>query len=177
VGPWFEEATGGGLELLLTTPLTPQAIREGHRNAIQRSVSGSQWALLAVNLMLVIVSVTPAVDARGNGIRTAFFSMFIGGIVSLWVDVYCLRNHGMWLGLRVRKLGRSIGWALLPVLLPPWIGALVIFLSISRGLSESQIAPYFVMLELFQIGMALAVGRGADRELQAEFRSLAVGKA
>ncbi len=176
VGPWFEEATGGGLELLLTTPLTPEAIRGGHRDAIHRSVSASRWVLTTVNLLLVFVSVTPGVDASGSGIRTAFFSMFFGGIVSLWTDVYCLRNHGMWLGMRVRKLGQAIGWALLLVLLPPWIGALVIFLLASQGLSESRIGPYFVMLELFQIGVALMLGRSADRRLHAGFRSLAVGK-
>ncbi len=176
LGPWHEDVSGGGLELLLATPLAPEEIREGHREAVGRTLLRSKGLLVLANLATWVVGLHPHVGATGGGIQTIFGSLFFGGIASLFVDEYCIRNVGMRLALEGGKLSRSIGRTLLPVLVPPWIGALVLFICLSSRMRENEAAFVFITIELLQIGFAAALGRRSSLALDHDFRAMAVSR-
>ena len=176
LGPWLEDLSGGGLELLLTTPLTSDAVRCGHRQAVDSSASHIRWWLVVANMVVWLVSLHPSTDATGRGIRTIFGSMYFGGIASLWADPYCIRNNAMLLSIKGRRLGQLLARVLLPVVLPPWIAALAIFILGQTPIPENKLAGWFVLVQVVQIVWVIVWGNRASRILGSGFRVLVLSR-
>ena len=171
--PWFEEIQQGGLELLLSTPLNLYSLREGHGQAVRSHVSRHRWILTAVNLVLCLNLFDQNLDINDASIRTIFLSLFLGGILSLWVDLPTL-IHGAFLhSLRQRKLGSVLTRTLLPVILPPWCSALALFICGTNGINDEEISVLFVTFTLVQIVISFGAATKASLTLKRDLRTLA----
>ena len=98
--------------------------------------------------------------------------MYFGGIASLWADPYCIRNHAMLLSIKGRRLGQLLAKVLLPVVLPPWIAALAMFVLSQNLIAENQLAGWFVLVQVVQIVWVIVWGNRASRILGSGFRVL-----
>lgn len=171
--PWFEEIQQGGLELLLSTPLNLYSLRQGHAMAVQAHAHRKRWTLTAVNLILCFSIFDADLDLRDASIRTAFLSLYLGGILSLWVDLPAL-IHGAFLhSLRQRKLGSVLTRTLLPVILPPWCSALTMFICASNGISSGEVAVPFVTFQLIHLVVSFGAATNASLTLKRDLRTLA----
>jgi ABC-type transport system involved in cytochrome c biogenesis permease component len=171
--PWFEEIQQGGLELLLSTPLNLYSLREGHGQAVRHHVSRHRWILTAVNLVLCLNLLDQNLDINDATIRTVFLSLFLGGLLSLWVDLPTL-IHGAFLhSLRQRKLGSVLTRTLLPVILPPWCSALALFICGTNGINDGEMSVLFVTFTLIQIVVSFGAATKASLTLKRDLRTLA----
>ncbi len=174
VAPWFEEVHQGGLELLLSTPLNPSWLREGHGVATRHSIVAHRYILTAFNLILCFSIFDDDLDIKGSGIRIVFLSIFLGGIASLWADLPAITHAGFLHVLRLRKLGNVVVRTLLPILLPPWLSALAIFIAATYHFTERDVAPWFITLHLCHLGIAWITARRANQILSQNLRPLAL---
>ena len=171
--PWFEEIQQGGLELLLSTPLNLYSLREGHGQAVRSHVSRHRWTLTIVNLVLCLSIFDQNLDIKDTAIRTVFLSLFLGGILSLWVDLPAL-IHGAFLhSLRQRKLGSVLTRTLLPVILPPWFSALAMFVCGTNGIRDEEMAVLFVTFQLVHLVVSFGAATKAGLTLKRDLRTLA----
>jgi hypothetical protein len=174
VAPWFEEVHQGGLELLLSTPLDPSWLREGHGIATRHSIVAHRYILTAFNLILCFSIFDDDLDINETVTRVIFLSIFLGGIASLWADLPAITHAGFLHVLRLRKLGNVIVRTLLPILLPPWLSALVIFLAATYNIQERDLGWYFITLQLSHLGIVWITARRANRLLSQNLRPLAL---
>lgn len=171
--PWFEEIQQGGLELLLSTPLNLYSLREGHGQAVRNHVSRHRWILTAVNLVLCLNLFDQNLDINDAATRNAFLSLFLGGILSLWVDLPTLIHGAFLQSLRQRKLGSVLTRTLLPVILPPWCSALALFICGSNGINDEEIAVLFVTFHLVHLVVSFGAATKASLTLKRDLRTLA----
>ena len=174
VAPWFEEVHQGGLELLLSTPLNPSWLREGHGIATRHSIVAHRYVLTFFNIILCFSIFDDDLDIDRTGIRVVFLSIFLGGIASLWADLPAITHAGFLHVLRLRKLGSVVVRTLLPILLPPWLSALVIFMAATYNVGERDLGWWFITLHLGHLGIAWITARRANRVLSQSLRPLAL---
>ena len=174
VAPWFEEVHQGGLELLLSTPLDPSWLRDGHGVATRHSIVAHRYVLTFFNIILCFSIFDDDLDIDGAGIRVVFLSIFLGGIASLWADLPAITHGGFLHVLRLRKLGNVVVRTLLPILLPPWLSALVIFIAATYNVHERDLGWWFITLHLCHLGIAWITARRANRILSQNLRPLAL---
>lgn len=173
VGPWYEEVQQGGLELLLCTPLKPMTLRRGHREAVRYHLHRTRWILVGVNLVLCLSIFDPELDIDETSVRIIFLTIFLGGIASLWADLPAIANGGVLHTLRQRKLGTILARTLLPILLPPWITALSIFILQASNPSGTDLAVWFITFHAVHLLVAGWVAHRSGRTLDHRFRLLA----
>jgi ABC-type transport system involved in cytochrome c biogenesis permease component len=171
--PWFEEIQQGGLELLLSTPLNLYSLREGHGQAVRNHVSRHRWILTAVNLVLCLNLFDQDLDINDAAIRTTFLSLFLGGLLSLWVDLPTLIHGAFLQSLRQRKLGSVLTRTLLPVILPPWCSALALFICGTNGINDEEISVLFVTFHLVHLVVSFGAATKASLTLKRDLRTLA----
>jgi hypothetical protein len=174
VGPWFEEVQQGGLELLLCTPVKPTALRRGHREAVRYSLQRSRFILVGVNLVLCLSIFDRELDLTDATARTVFLTIFGGGIASLWADLPAIENAAVLHTLKQRKIGTILARTLLPILLPPWVTALGIFIATTYNIRDSELATHFVVFHIAQLLLASWVAHRSGKTLDNHFRLLAL---
>jgi ABC-type transport system involved in multi-copper enzyme maturation permease subunit len=174
VAPWFEEVHQGGLELLLSTPLDPSWLRDGHGVATRHSIVAHRYILTLFNVILCFSIFDDDLDINEAGVRVIFLSIFLGGIASLWADLPAITHGGFLHVLRLRKLGNVLVRTLLPILLPPWLGALVIFIAATYHVTDRDIVPWFIGLHFGHLGIAWYTARRGNRILSQNLRPLAL---
>lgn len=174
VAPWFEEVHQGGLELLLSTPLDPSWLREGHGIATRHSIVAHRYILSAFNVILCFSIFDDHLDLDEASIRIVFLSIFLGGIASLWADLPAIIHGGFHNVLRLRKLGSVLVRTLLPIVLPPWLTALAIFIAATNRVHDRDLGWWFVILHIGHLGVAWITTRRANRILSQNLRPLAL---
>jgi ABC-type transport system involved in multi-copper enzyme maturation permease subunit len=98
-----DDRRSGGLELLLSTPLSESEIVQGQRRALLYQFGGPVAVVLLFDFICLLVAIkndTP--DERAGWL---FFYLIIGGF--LVFDLIALSIVGMWLGLSGRKTNRA----------------------------------------------------------------------
>jgi ABC-type transport system involved in cytochrome c biogenesis permease component len=162
-----EDRASGAMELLLVTPLTPQQIIAGQRQALWHFARGplSLCALLNVLLFLLLILKSPFGSSETS---TVWQLAILGGILLLGFDYYALSWLGMWHGLTRRRHHRAVLHTLVRVMLPPWIAAFVIITTLGVGAAGVT----YVLTFWFTISVIASVmsGQFALARLQQDFR-------
>lgn len=108
-----EDKRTGAVELLVSTPLTPQQIVEGQLLAILRQFG---WGLLVLLGMNIIVMLKGVREGEINWIL-----MYSAMLIIFIADLVVLVIVGMWLGLTSRRSTRALGKSIAYILLVPWL--------------------------------------------------------
>lgn len=114
----------GALEILLCTPLTPQAIINGHLNAVRRLFLLPSLTMLALALVLFAVHSGTTVAARQSGAGGALLTiaaLVVWGIA--FMDLHAAAHYGLWLGLKMRKPSQALSRTLLIIVGLPLLSA------------------------------------------------------
>jgi hypothetical protein len=148
-----EDRMSGALELLLATPLQEGQILAGHRQAFSEICNPWFSQLVVMNLIMLLTMLAfPTRLSMGVKDQTLFFELFVGGIVSLIFDRLAIRAASPWFALSRGKHARATLALLTRLLLPNWIGVLmVIFLM--RGGSGSYLVPFMTFASWFMLGI------------------------
>ncbi len=173
-GRLAEEASGGGLELLLVTPLTPQSILRGHRQAIQRAIRPQQLWLTGLNVLLLFCLGVENLSINSEA-AVAFAAIFMGGLVLIWLDATTIIATGALSALRFRRQSKAVAHTLLPLFLPVPVGALVLFLLATNGMRSGMVGVYFLTLQLGMCAASFLQTQRAAPALLREFRSITAG--
>jgi ABC-type transport system involved in cytochrome c biogenesis permease component len=166
-----EDRRGGGLELLLSTPLRERQIVRGQLLALWRQFAAPAGVVLLTNLVFVLVEMRK----WGNDVdRNAVLGMHLvlGGF--LVADLIALSWVGMWQGLIRRKPNHAALSALARiVVLPPLIFVLGLWIwAIGHpyGGNEGLLAFNFTVWILTGLWANLYFGLAARRKLFRQFR-------
>jgi len=172
-----EDRLSGALELVLVTPVRPAAILQGQRSGLRRHFLLPMLGLMVINAGLVWL----AGNARGLSINgrdlVIFDTLFIGGAALLWIDVQALIWVGMRSGLRATRQAKAVWATLLRVMMPPWLGVvLIVMIGISgRNLSAEAVQTMFTLWILLSAIYSAATAAAAKADLFRNFRRLASG--
>ncbi|MFM7102802.1 MAG: hypothetical protein ACKO3N_16720 [Verrucomicrobiota bacterium] len=169
-----EDQAGGGLELLLCTPLPPAYILAGQSQAVRKATQRHLAGLVLLNLAFLAALADDDLGIDGPDLGL-FLALFLGGIVHLWVDRACLIRRGAWQALRTPKLNHALARTLLPVLVQPWLAALGIFLIAARGMSEDTAFTLFFIAQAAQVLASGILARRAQNGLERDFLQRAGG--
>ncbi len=172
-----EDRSSGALELLLVTPLSPRAIVQGQLVGLRKHFRKPMVALLLTNVALVWLIVWPnplSMDRQDQGI---FCGIFFGGALLLMLDVQSLSWTGMLAGLRARRHPRAVFAALGRVMLPPWLGLIVMFMMAvsSRAMRRETVTTLITLWFVFSAAYSVVLARMAQTQLLRNFRWLAAG--
>ena len=128
-----EDKQSGALELLLVTPLSPQAIVQGQWQALRRHFRGPLLVLLAVNAVVFMTVAVANVINLPTFMRVFFGQALLLGALALLVDFYALSWVGMLMGLRSRRHNRAVLATLARILLLPWVGVVLFIIVAAAG--------------------------------------------
>ena len=111
-----EDRRQGALEIILTTPLEPEEIVGGQRDALWRQFAGPVIALLAANVTLLFIEIR-----NTSGVRTTeLVWLHVIAAASLVLELAALSWVAIWQGLINRKSNRAVFWAMLRILAAPY---------------------------------------------------------
>lgn len=178
--PLSEARRTGSLELLLATPLSPEAIVRGHWQALWRQLRGPTNIALILLTIFFVLSMTASLSGTWRtGMPGYTLQLFLqcgqrllGAFVACWL--------GLYLGLRTRTTMMAVGQNLLCVVAVPWIGGSLFWLIVrllgpvgifGTGLGL-QWGLQFIWLAL-QVGYLWWLLRWSQRQLFTRFRELA----
>lgn len=173
-----EHRRTGALELLLSTPLTPDRIIQGHLVGLRRLFSSSVLMVLAASCLLCLATLRRSYVDGGEWLLT--FSVGLGLFL---LDLWTIAWVGMWQGARSHRYVRAYGLTIGLVLLLPWvlfiltsilIGVLVELTGLSPGISPDSSLVLFWWAFLCVVVDATAL-LGARRRLARRLRDLALG--
>jgi len=168
-----EDRRGGGLELLLSTPLREQQILRGQLLALWRQFALPAGALLLANLVFCLVGLRQLHPASE---RWMFLGthLVLGGF--LVADLIALSWVGMWQGLLRRKPNRAALEAVgRIVVLPPGVFVAILwFIAITGDPPQGEEAFVIVLAVWILCGLGANVffGLEAARKLQGQFRTV-----
>jgi len=178
--PFTEARRTGAMELLLATPLPPEAITRGQWQFLWSQMRGAARiaSLIAGGAFLLSLS---AMLSQTGGPSMAAFSLFhflqCGQRLLCAISVCWL---GLYLGLRTRSAMMAVGLNLFWVLVAPWVAGsifwLVVRLFVPMVFTGGPAWWYWMMtLVWFAIGLAYLwwVIRWTKRKLFTRFRELA----
>jgi ABC-type transport system involved in cytochrome c biogenesis permease component len=171
---FVDHRRSGGLELLLSTPLSVGEILRGNLLALQRQFSGPILTVLVADLLLLILGLN---KETGDPDRRQITLTFIAGMFMLVLDGYAIAWLGMWFGISARNFNRSWAATLSRILLMPWTVYLggfltVVTLRLGSGFNpptENMLAWWFgisLIIDVFYIAWS-------KRKLNQEFRTIA----
>jgi ABC-type transport system involved in multi-copper enzyme maturation permease subunit len=167
-----EDRRGGGLELLLSTPLSERQIVRGQLLALWRQFAAPAGVLLLANLVFVLVEMRKWGDTGDRSLLLAWHLVLGGFLVA---DLIALSWVGMWQGLVNRKPNRAALLSLARILvLPPLLFLVGIWLwAISHipGSGAHDTAYVFTLGILLGLGADLYFGLEARRKLFGQFRA------
>jgi ABC-type transport system involved in cytochrome c biogenesis permease component len=167
-----EDRRGGGLELLLSTPLREQQIVRGQLLALWRQFALPAGAVLMANIAFLFIGMRKSANADE---RDALLGthLVLGGF--LVADLIALSWVGMWQGLIRRKPNRAALMALARILvLPPVISVVVICLMAINppptwgGMFATCLSCWI----LIGLGANIFFGMEAANKLMGQFRAV-----
>jgi len=172
-----EERRSGALELLLITPLEPWTILDGLWAALRKQFGGLLLLLMTMNVLLVWVMASGALDVPAKVVAT-FTLILLGGAVLLLVDFNALGWVGMRTALDGGRHHRAVMATLGRVMLGPWL-AVFIFMSLgfAGAIDEDYIAGMFILWAVLSTLLSFGLALRAKRTLTREMRRLASGDA
>jgi hypothetical protein len=174
--PLAEARRTGSLELLLATPLSPEAIVRGHWQALWRQLHGPLYLALILLAVFFALSMVALLAGNGRGAMpyTLLLSLrcgqcLLGGFATCWL--------GLYLGLRTHTTMMAVGQNLLWIVVVPWVAGSIFWL-VARLLTSMGLfflwhwALQFVWLAL-GLGYLWWLLRWSQRRLFGRFRELA----
>jgi ABC-type transport system involved in multi-copper enzyme maturation permease subunit len=169
--PWVEDIRSGAMELLLSTPLHPRRLLTGQRDALRIAGRGPFWTLTLMNGGLLASIPDPDLGISGGDVAP-FVALFAGGIACLVVDSHSIPRIAAFHVLRGHPLGAAMTRTLLPILIPPWIGALLVFLVSTAGpTSSGGMGMLFILIQAMQCALSAYLGYTASRQGILRFRT------
>lgn len=173
--PLAEARRKGSLELLLSTPLSPESIVRGHWTFLWSQLRGPLLAALAIASGIFIL--IAAVSIGGAGLAMPGYTLLLllhsgqrllAALAACWL--------GLYLGLRTRSTMMAVGQNLLLVVVVPWIAGsafwLIVRLLVPAGILRLAFGLQFLWLFL-QVGYSWWLLRWSQRQLTTRFRELA----
>lgn len=167
--PLAEDIRGGAMELLLSTPLSPRRILAGQVTAVTRAVRSHFWLLILLGFGLISFISDDDLGITRTDVAP-FVTLFVGGMVCAWADTYCIPRLAAFHVLRGHSMGAALTRTLLPILLPPWAGALVFLLLATTALGSDTATMAFLSIHLTQGALAILLGFTAEQSSQVNFR-------
>jgi hypothetical protein len=168
-----EDRRGGGLELLLSTPLAAPLILDGQMRAMRRLYGGPVAAILLGDLVLVA---WVADDLFTEPVPALL--LVLGRMTLLVADCVAITWLATWAALGGGGVLRAAGAALFRVWLAPW-GLLLLLLVLANvfdfesALSETVVLAVWLVVRL---GNNVFWLRLARRRMAARFRAVADGE-
>lgn len=175
--PLAETRRGGALELLLATPLSPDAIVRGHWQALWSQLRGPLTMAAALLAGLCALSVLASLGSTGSLSYVLFFFLQCGqrllaAFTTCWL--------GLYLGLRTRSAMMAVGLNLLLIVVVPWVADSLFWLSarlflpmVFKGLLSYWYWVATLGWSAVDIGYLWCVLQWSKRQLFTRFRELA----
>jgi ABC-type transport system involved in multi-copper enzyme maturation permease subunit len=167
--PLSEDIRGGAMELLLSTPLSPRRILAGQVTAVTQAVRSHFWLLIVLGFGLISFIADDDLGITRTDVGP-FLTLFVGGMVCVWADTYCIPRLAAFHVLRGHPMGAALTRTLLPILLPPWAGALLFFLLATTAVGNDTATIAFLFIHLTQASLAIFIGFTAEQSSQLNFR-------
>ncbi len=168
-----EDLRTGGLELLLTTPLTPEALIEGVRQALWdefRPVLDRLTALILLLLPAFIISALPPLHDQ-----FPLLVICVGAVAMLWLDF----RWGTVIALRaaLRSTGPlpAFRQSILRVLLPGWCALGIIILIGPGGLGNFGLILSYCLFYFLAMSVVYVSAKRARLDLEHGLRDIAAG--
>jgi hypothetical protein len=174
-----DDHRSGALELLLVTPLPPDAILAGLHQATRRKFLPVLILLIGVNLTLFFVGSVLDLWDLPRQLREWLAIVCLGGIALLLMDARALFWVSLWAALRYPTHNRAVVATLLRVLLPSWLALLTAFLLptlMGNNLSEPPVRAFLCAWFVFGGIISLALAQWAQSTLAGQFRRFAAGE-
>ena len=170
-----EDRHSGGLELLLSTPLTVAEIARGQAAALRRQFLAPMLFVLFLEGAFVV-----AMWRTAHTVDTATLSLAVAaGMLCLPLDLWALRWAGMWRALTQPKLDRALLGTWGQILVLPW----VVYAGVlsSKDLVEYMVGRWLptdsrsalALWTLLNLAIVLAFGLWARRRFLSSFRVVA----
>jgi ABC-type transport system involved in multi-copper enzyme maturation permease subunit len=109
--PLSEEARSGSLEIILTTPLTPQRLVEGHFFGLFKRFGAAALVIMALNAAWIIFGHFTWAESFGD------FAWM--GIAFVILDLLAIAAYATWLGLKLGRPGEAAMRTLVFVIIIP----------------------------------------------------------
>jgi ABC-type transport system involved in cytochrome c biogenesis permease component len=168
--PLAEERRNGSLELLLSTPMSVDAILQGQILALKRQFAGPAAIVLAADLVMFLAGR----NDRFLDTTQHWTMLCVAGILMFVADLYTLAWVGMWLGLTAKKASWASSGTIMRVLILPSF-LFFAFMSMLMFASNRFVEPQnFLTGAWFIIGMLnnLFFFTWARTNLRNEFRTV-----
>jgi len=177
-----EERHTGTIELILSTPLSVGEILKGHWLALIKQYRAPVLAIMILDLgMIGLLYIGSSWIPRASADDYSWFSylvlVFTAVTLMFFADLAALGWMGMWTGLNARLPAHAPSYAVLTILVLPWIILLGTFTTMAllkfEWMNEMKFSHYlWVWFGLGLITDALAI-LGSRRKLRREFRIVA----
>ena len=132
-----EHRRSGALELVLSTPVTPESMVKGHLQGIRHVVFPPLAAVVAAAGLLLVASFGQEQSWSERTEVPVSFAVLLGVLI---LDLVVLSWGGMWWGLKSSRYIRAYSMTVGSVLLLPWLIFVV------------SLLMYGVMVEVFNLG-------------------------
>jgi len=150
-----EQRRSGALEYLLScTPLAETDIIAGQWLALRRRFLAPLVAVLALDVVLIAVSMSPAAQNSLDS-ETSFCACVIAGMVMLVADALAIGWVAMWRAMVEKRPRTAAGSAVLRILVLPWV--LMGFIGVVMGGIDSGAAVLGIW---FLCGIVIDLGFG-----------------
>ncbi|MCC7376078.1 MAG: ABC transporter permease subunit [Verrucomicrobiales bacterium] len=174
-----EHRRAGALELVLSTPLQPPAILQGHLAGLRHQFLGPAIAVVLGATLLLAFALGAE---RGGADHFEVICIFVVGLVLFGVDLWALSWVGMWQAMRNARYIRAYGTTVFLVLTAPWcafvislvlIGVLAEVLDLIPTLDPTAMVM-LVWWTVLSVGTDLGLALRARRLLQRDLPALAL---
>lgn len=170
-----EDAHGGGMELLLATPIAGKEMLEGMRNAIGlRARSARRWMVFLSVLLLLAVMIFNEELRMRRGDWIPFAVLFVGAIAMAISDLRALPWVTAFHAIRKKTLtGAALGSGML-IHLVPWVFAVMgmLIVATSRGIDWEEVAVIFGGWSFASVLWVELAGRRYRKRLTKDLRLL-----
>jgi ABC-type transport system involved in multi-copper enzyme maturation permease subunit len=121
---FVEDRRSGALELILSTPLTPQEIIHGQWRALRRQFGAAIVCVLGADIILAGIGflVSTGSTTIGNLREQYLFLAMLGASAIVFLaDIFALGWLAMWRGMKARHSYTAVLWTLAQILVGPWM--------------------------------------------------------
>lgn len=129
---FVEDRRSGALEMILSTPMTPEKIVAGQWRALFHQFGGPVIVILIVDAVLVAGGLLVPSAAIEFEERALFCLILFAGVTVFLADLVALGWLSMWRGMNARHSYTAFLWCAVQILLGPWllfyVGMTILFL-------------------------------------------------
>ncbi len=175
---FHEDRRSGGMELLLSTPMSVSDLVEGRLRAIRRQFEYPLLLVLAVDAVFLFTGIRWGLDNS----RDEWTAFWVSRMLLLVADAYAMAWSGMWIGMKVSG-NRTTGHVLLRILVLPWLIVAVVMTFVgllSAGGSTFFTSFGFVGAIVCWVLLCVANNvywlTSAQRQLTESFRDLGIAR-